>query len=107
MAETTNNTLGPQPDFIRMSELHGSLADEMSKIPNTPQFDAGNAIVQALHRIETKIDSLETKVNSLETKVNSLETKVNSLETKVNSLGIEVNGLKNEVNEVKNQQRSR
>lgn len=82
----TNDPLGPQPDFIRMSELQHSLADEMSKIPNTPQFDAGNAILQALHRIETKLDSLETKVNSL---------------------GIEVDGLKNEVNEVKNQQRSR
>jgi hypothetical protein len=64
----TNNLLGPQPDFAAMARSHRFLADELDKVPNTSQFDAGQAIFRELRamkqRMNAKMDTMEQQVNA-------------------------------------------
>jgi hypothetical protein len=45
----------------------------MRKISNTLQFNAGDVILQALQRIETKLDRVEIKVYKLKNDLNKLK----------------------------------
>jgi hypothetical protein len=64
MAGTTNHPLGPQPDFLRMSQIQHEFANEMTKFSNTPRFDPNNAILQTLQGLDEKFDMLNGKIDT-------------------------------------------
>jgi hypothetical protein len=59
---------GPQPDFAAIAASHRSLADEMEKVPNTPQFAQGNAILDEFRAMERRMiarfDRVDTKIQA-------------------------------------------
>jgi hypothetical protein len=81
-----NNSLGPQPDFASIARSHRILADEMEKVPNTPQFDAGDAILRELRameqRMNAKMDTMEQRMNA---KMDTMEQRINTRFDQVNT----------------------
>jgi hypothetical protein len=77
-----NILLGPQPDFAAMATSYQSLAPEVARIPNTPQFTAGNAILDQLHQINTAVQDINTRLNTLETR---LDTAVQDINTRLDT----------------------
>jgi hypothetical protein len=86
MANNAQNPLGPQPDFAVISRSHRILADEMDKVPNTPQFDAGAAILRELRameqRMNAKMDIIEQRANA---RMDTVEQGMNARFDQVNT----------------------
>jgi chemotaxis protein histidine kinase CheA len=62
MAQTTNYSPSPQPNYHRLGQIHRELADELTKISNTPQSE----IVQQLDRkIDTAVQQMNKKIDGL------------------------------------------
>jgi hypothetical protein len=64
MANNARIPVGPQPDFALMSQNCQNFADEVAKIPNTPQFALGNDILARLDQINTKLDTMNTTIQA-------------------------------------------
>jgi hypothetical protein len=86
-----NNPLGPQPDFAGIARSHRYLADEMEKVPNTPQFDAGDAILRELRameqRMNAKMDTMEQRMNArfdqVNTRFDQVDARLDQVDVKI------------------------
>jgi hypothetical protein len=56
---------GPQPDFAAIAASHRSLADEMEKVPNTPQFAQGNALLDEFRAMERRMIARFDRVENI------------------------------------------
>jgi len=65
--------LGPQPNPQRIQQSLQALIEESDKISNVPAFTTGTAILQALERIEKKIDAVERRLNG---KIDRLDSRL-------------------------------
>jgi hypothetical protein len=65
MANNAQIPVGPQPDFAFMSQSYLGLANEVAKIPNTPQFALGNDILARLDQINDKLERLNTRLDTI------------------------------------------
>src|SRR5271156_3498094 len=83
MASALADQFGPQPDFQRMSGAIRTFNDELDKLPNMPQFDAGRAILEAIKNLGTELNAKVTELNAKGTELN---TKVTELNTKFDGL---------------------
>jgi hypothetical protein len=79
-----NIPLAPQPDFAAMAASYQSmatssqsLATEIARIPNTPQFTAGNAILDQLRQITTAVREVNTVVREVNTKLDTAVQEIN------------------------------
>jgi hypothetical protein len=82
-----NNPLGPQPDFAGLARSHRYIADEMEKVPNTPQFDAGNAILQELRAMNAKMDTIEQQMN---TRFDQVNTRFDQVDARLDQVDIQI-----------------
>jgi hypothetical protein len=76
IAQTTNYLPGPQPNYHRLGQIHRKLADELIKMPNTPQSDIG----RTLDRMNEKLNEINTAVQRLDGKI---DTAVQQLDRKI------------------------
>jgi uncharacterized protein YoxC len=86
MANNAQIPVAPQPDFALMSQNYQTLAIEVAKIPNTPQFTLSYTI---LARLDQMNDRLNTAVGGINDKLNGLNTTVEGINDRLNGL----NGL--------------
>jgi outer membrane protein TolC len=93
-----NNPLGPQPDFASIARSHRILADEMEKVPNTPQFDAGDAILRELRameqRMNAKMDTMEQRINTrfdqVNTRFDQVNTRFDQVDARLDQVDIQI-----------------
>jgi hypothetical protein len=82
-----NIPLGPQPDFAAIATSFQSVAAEVARIPNTPQFAAGNAILDQLRQINTAVQEVHTAVREvsirLDTAVQEVNTRLDTMNTTI------------------------
>jgi hypothetical protein len=64
MADNNEIFLGPPPNFDLISQRHHNLGREMAKILNLPQFETGDAILDQLRQIDTKLDTIVYDINA-------------------------------------------
>jgi hypothetical protein len=83
MADDAQIQLPPQPDILLMSQTCHTFGNEVAKISNIPQFDAGNAILDQLRQISTRLDRIDTRLDTLETR---LDTRLDTLETRLDTM---------------------
>ena len=90
MASTTINLLGLQPDFLRLSQIHNEIANEMIKFPNIPRFDPHNAILQTLEGLSRKFDTLSERINTvtqqLNRKIDTVNKKIDTITQRMDTL---------------------
>jgi peptidoglycan hydrolase CwlO-like protein len=79
MAQTTNHSPGPQPNYHRMGQIHRELPDELTKISNTPQSDIG----RTLDRMNEKLNEVNTAVQQLDGKI---DTAIQRMNERINEL---------------------
>lgn len=48
----------------------------MANVPNTPQFQAGNAILVQLQQIAQQITEINTRLDGIEARLGGIDTKV-------------------------------
>jgi DNA anti-recombination protein RmuC len=86
MAEDFQNPLSPQPDFPIISQCFQTLADQMAKVPNTPQFNTGNAILTQLQQMSLQIDTMSQQLNTrLDTMSQQLNTRLDTMSQQLNT----------------------
>lgn len=73
----------PQPDFRVISDCHQTLAVEMRKVPDMPQFDLGNAILAELQGMNARFDRIEARLGRIETRLDGMETRLTGVETRL------------------------
>jgi hypothetical protein len=66
--------VGVQPDFAFMSQSYLDLANEVAKIPNTPQFALGNDILARLDQISTSVGQVNDRLDRPDTAVGEINT---------------------------------
>jgi hypothetical protein len=76
MANNAQIPVGPQPDFALMSQSCQNFADDVAKIPNTPQFALGNDNLAPLDQINASIRQLNTAVGEINTRLNTMNTNI-------------------------------
>jgi hypothetical protein len=76
MADDPQIQLPPQPDILLMSQTCYTFGNEVAKISNIPQFDAGNAILDQLRQISTRLDRIDTRLDTLETRLDTVNTAI-------------------------------
>jgi hypothetical protein len=90
MAELVDNPLGPQPDFQRIGQAYQSLADEMQKISNIPQFNAVDIILAAFNE---KFDIMIRRLDRLDERMDGLGRRMDGLGRRMDGLGRQMDGL--------------
>lgn len=55
---------------------HPTLDNQMANVPNTPQFQAGNAILVQLQQIAQQITEINTRLDGIEARLGGIDTKV-------------------------------
>jgi hypothetical protein len=68
-AQNAQNLLLPQPNFPLLSQRYHDIANEVAKIPNAPQFDAGNIILRQLRQINENINTMSARITSLDVRI--------------------------------------
>jgi hypothetical protein len=63
MANNAQIPVGPQPDFALMSQNYQTLAIEVAKIPNTPEFTLGYTILARLDQINDRLNTAVGEIN--------------------------------------------
>jgi len=84
MANNAQNLVGPQPDFTLMSQIGHTFADEVAKIPNTPQLALGNDILARLDQINDRLNTAVREINTkLDTAVEEINIKLDTINTNI------------------------
>jgi outer membrane murein-binding lipoprotein Lpp len=83
MAQTTNHSPGPQPNYYRIGQIHRELADELTKMSNTPQSDIG----RTLDRMNEKLNEVNTAVQQLDGKIDrKIDSAVQQMNERIDRL---------------------
>jgi hypothetical protein len=87
MADNAQNLPLPQPNFPLLSQSYLNIANEVAKIPNAPQFDAGNAILRQLRQIDeninTRLDGVVQQIQQMVQQIQQMSTRITSLDARV------------------------
>jgi hypothetical protein len=77
---------GLQPDFHLISQTHQNLAsghqtlaDELGKIPNLPQFHDPNVILDQLRRINDRLDGMNGRLDGMNERFDGIDDRLDTM----------------------------
>jgi uncharacterized phage infection (PIP) family protein YhgE len=85
MTNNVQNPPGLQPDFHLISQTHQNLAgghqtlaDELGKIPNLPQFHDSNVILDQLRRINDRLDGMNDRLDGMSDRLDGMNGRLDT-----------------------------
>jgi len=72
-----------QPDFLEMARCIGSLGEQVQNCQNLPAIRQGNDIVEALNRVNTKLDEIKATQREHSQSLQRQEGALSALATRV------------------------
>ena len=112
MANNIQNPPGPQPDFHLISQTHQNLAgghqnlagdhqtlaNELGKIPNLPQFQDPNVILDQLQQINDRLGGMNTRLDGIDGRLNGIDDRLNGIDDRLNGMNDRFDGIDDRLN---------